>query len=210
MKSLIIFLLSCTVISVTAKAPITAQQALDKSSTFFNTLTTFSLSFKVKTLYDITEEEKEYTGTLMVGPKDKFVLDHSELKMVSDGVTLWEHRKAHKQVLIKSLIDMESGFHTSEIIFKYLKCTPLTIAHKKEKNTPYLVLTLDPSKQITYLKGMKVWLDPTDFSPKRLKTIDVSDNVSWYTIDNFKSNPPVNDKTFTYTPALTLETIDMR
>ncbi|MGL1903480.1 MAG: outer-membrane lipoprotein carrier protein LolA [Fibrobacterales bacterium] len=210
MKSLIISILLCAVFSVSAKTSLTAQQALDKSSAFFNTLNTFSLSFQVKTLYDITEEEKEYTGTLLVGPKDKFVLDHSELNMVSDGVTIWEHRKAHKQVLIRSLIDMESGFHTSEIIFKYLKCTPLTIAHKKEGGTSYLILTLDPSKQITYLKGMKVWLDPTDFSPKRLKTMDVSDNTSWYTIKNFKSNPSVIEGTFTSTPASHLEIIDMR
>jgi len=187
-----------------------ASEVLKRSSDFFNSLKDFSLSFKVKTLYDITDEEKVYSGTLKIGQKDKFKLDHAELMMVSDGVTLWEYRKGHNQVLIKSLLDLESGFHSSEILFKYLKCEPLSVEKRMEKRVNYYVLTLDPTKQITYLKTMEVWLSADDYSPQRLKTIDVSDNASWYTITDFSKNPGLAQSTFTFTPDEKTEVIDMR
>ncbi len=202
--ALISLLLYTTAFSETPKS------ALDKSSKFFNSLKNFSLAFEVTTLYDITEEKKTYTGTLIVGQKDKFALDHSEINMVSDGVVLWEHRKAHNQVLIKSLLDLESGFHSSEILFKYLKCKPLTVTEKKEKGNKYFVLTLDPTKHITYLKNMEVWLNGSDYSPYKIKTIDVSDNTSWYTINDFKGNQDIPEATFTFVPKKNTEIIDMR
>ncbi len=203
-------ILGLILLSLSLASAQTPQSVLDKSSTFFSALKNFSLSFEVTTLYDITEEKKTYTGTLIVGQKDKFALDHSEITMISDGVVLWEHRKAHNQVLIKSLLDLQSGFHSSEILFKYLKCKPLTVTKKTEKGIQYFVLTLDPTKQITYLKDMEVWLNGSDYSPNKIKTIDVSDNTSWYTINDFKSNQDIPETTFTFVPKKNTDIIDMR
>jgi outer membrane lipoprotein-sorting protein len=187
-----------------------AKEILAKSSSYINSLQNFSLDFKVKTVYDVTDEERFYEGTLTVGQKDRFALRHSEIEFISDGVTIWEHRTKHKQVLVKSLIDLESGFHPSEILFKYLRCTPTQMTSKKEGGSSYYVLTLDPTNQITYLKSMEVWLKSDNYTPYRLKTIDVSDNTSWYTILSFNPNPKLNDQSFVFTPDTNIEIIDMR
>lgn len=187
-----------------------AEEALNKSAAYFNSAKILSLDFQVKVKYQVSGEESRQNGSLLVGQGDKFRLVLPGQKVQSDGVTLWQFNESQKQVLIKSLLDLESAFHPSEVLFKYLKCKPISIEKKDIDGQATYRLLLDPTNYIRSFTAMEVWLKTTDHSPVRLKTVDVSGNISWYEITNLRRDPPVKESDFVFVLPAGVEEIDMR
>lgn len=187
-----------------------AKSVLQKSSEFFDRADYIYIDFSVKTHYDVTDETNVSDGDLLVGDGDEFRLRVPGLEYYSDGVNLWQVNIASKQVLAKSLLDLDGGLHPSELLFRYLRCKPLSVKKDKLDGQDVYVLQLDPTGEIKIATTMEVWLDATDYSPVRLKTTDVSGNTSWYTIKDLKTNLQVKAADFVYKAPKGVEVIDMR
>jgi outer membrane lipoprotein carrier protein len=187
-----------------------ATQVLSKSAEYFNKAKNVSLDFTVKVHYEVTDETKNYTGDILIGQKDHFRLRIPGMLMMSDGVNLWQHNIDQKQVLVKSLLDMENSFHPSEMLFRYLRCQPLDIQKKTHNGKAVYLLKLDPKNQIKSMTAMEVWLLASDYSPVRLKTTDVSGNTSWYEISNMARDIKVSDSDYEFKTPAGVEEIDMR
>jgi len=187
-----------------------AKSVLQKSSDFFDQADNIYIDFSVKTHYEVTDETNVSDGDLLLGDGDEFRLRVPGLEYYSDGVNLWQVNTASKQVLAKSLLDLDGGLHPSELLFRYLRCKPLAVKKDQLDGQEVYVLQLDPTGEIKIATKMEVWLDAKNFSPLRLKTIDVSKNTSWYTIKDLKTNIQVKHEDFVYKAPKGVEVIDMR
>jgi outer membrane lipoprotein carrier protein len=185
---------------------LTPEEALQKSALFYRSGENISFSFKVDIEYEVTGETAQYEGSVLVAGKDNFILKTPTLEVYSDGVNMWEYRPKAKQVLIKSLLDLENSLHPSDILFKYLECKPLVVT----KSPQGLVLSLDPKGKIKALENMKVWLKLSTFEPTRLETIDVSGNKSVYSLKKIKKNIKIALNHFEFITPKGIEEIDMR
>lgn len=187
-----------------------AEEALRKSAAFFREAKAISLNFRVRIHYEVTGEQASHEGDLLVGQGDRFRLRIPGQQHFSDGVNLWQFNETQKQVLLKSLLDLEGAFHPSEILFKYLKCKPLALEREVVNGKNLLHLKLDPKGHITSLTQMSVWLDPANHSPVRMKTVDITGNQSFYEIFRLQRNPPVNENDFTFRIPPGVDELDMR
>ena len=188
----------------------TAEQALEKSKAWFKSGRAWNLDFKVQVFYADSPDIASQNGKLLVAEGDRFVLDMAGIKFYSDGESLWQHNVEQKQVLIKSVEDLSSSLHPSELLFKYLNCKANEISEGEFGGEKLWVLKLDPSKYAGQFTQMEVWLSKKDFSPKRLYTVDPSGNGSWYNIVNLKVVKSVSTGDFKYKSIKGVDEIDMR
>ena len=188
----------------------TAEQALEKSKAWFKSGRAWNLDFKVQVFYADSPDIASQNGKLLVAEGDRFVLDMAGIKFYSDGESLWQHNVEQKQVLIKSVEDLSSSLHPSELLFKYLNCKAKEISEGEFGGERLWVLKLDPSKYAGQFTQMEVWLSKKDFSPKRLYTVDPSGNGSWYNIVNLKVVKSVSTGDFKYKSIKGVDEIDMR
>ena len=188
----------------------TADEAMEKSKTWFKSGKAWDLSFRVQVFYVDSPEIASQDGKLLVAEGDRFVLDMAGIKFYSDGESLWQHNIEQKQVLIKAVEDLSSSLHPSELLFKYLNCKAKSISEGEFGGEKLWVLKLDPSKYAGQFTQMEVWLSKKDFSPKRLFTVDPSGNGSWYNIVNLKVMKKNSMDDFKYKSIKGVDEIDMR
>ena len=189
---------------------ITADEAMEKSKAWFKSGKAWNLDFKVQVFYADSPDIASQNGKLLVAEGDRFVLDMAGIKFYSDGENLWQYNVEQKQVLIKSVEDLSSSLHPSELLFKYLNCKAKEISEGEFNNQKLWVLKLDPSKYKGQFTQMEVWLSQKDFSPVRLFTVDPSGNSSWYNIVNLKVMKNVTVEDFRYKALPGVDEIDMR
>ena len=198
------------VFATTSAFAVTASEAMDKSKAWFKSGKAWSLDFKVQVFYSDSPDIASQNGKLLVADGDRFVLDMAGIKFYSDGESLWQYNMEQKQVLIKSVEDLSSSLHPSELLFKYLNCKANEISEGVFGGQKLWVLKLDPSKYEGQFTQMEVWLSQKDFSPVRLYTVDPSGNGSWYNIVNLKVVKSVAASDFKYKPVKGVDEIDMR
>ena len=198
------------VFAVSSAFAVTASEAMEKSKAWFKSGRAWSLDFKVQVFYSGSPDIASQNGKLLVADGDRFVLDMAGIKFYSDGESLWQHNVEQNQVLIKSVEDLSSSLHPSELLFKYLNCKAKEISEGEFGGKKLWVLKLDPSKYEGQFTQMEVWLSQKDFSPARLYTVDPSGNGSWYNIVNLKVVKSVSAADFKYKPIKGVDEIDMR
>lgn len=189
---------------------ITADEAMEKSKAWFKSGKAWNLDFKVQVFYADSPDIASQNGKLLVAEGDRFVLDMAGIKFYSDGENLWQYNVEQKQVLIKSVEDLSSSLHPSELLFKYLNCKAKEISEGEFNKQKMWVLKLDPSKYAGQFTQMEVWLSKKDYSPKRLYTVDPTGNGSWYNIVNLSVVKSWKVEDFKYKPVKGVDEIDMR
>ena len=125
---------------------VSADQVMKKSQDWFKSGKAWSLSFKLQLFYADSPDIVSQQGSLVVAEGDRFKLELAGIKFYSDGESLWQHNVEQKQVLIKSVEDLSSALHPSELLFKYLNCKALSVTEGVFANQKLWVLKLDPSK----------------------------------------------------------------
>ncbi len=187
-----------------------ADSVMALSKKWFDSGKAWNFDFLVRVDYAGTPESGFQNGNLLVTGKDMFRLQLSGLSIYSDGTNFWQWNKEQNQVLLKLMEDMESNMHPSELLFKYLKCKPLSMRQDKVGNKAANVVTLDASQYGKDFSQMEVWLSTKDASPLRLVTTDPLGNVSTYDISNLKRRDDVKKEDFIFKPGKGVDVIDMR
>jgi outer membrane lipoprotein-sorting protein len=206
-----VFLLLCFLfVGVMPLYASSADDVLQKSKAWFKTGTSWSLDFDVKVYPAGSPDVSQQKGSLLVGEKNKFRLSVSGITFISDGVSLWQWNIEQRQVLIKSIEDLSSALHPSELLFKYLNCRAISVREEQWKKKKVYVLTLDPAKYGDQFKAMEVWLSAKDYSPIRLFTVDHIDNASQYEISNLKIVKKTTLADFTFKSSKEIDEVDMR
>ena len=197
-------------LAVNCAFALSADEAMEKSKAWFKSGKAWNLEFRVQVFYSDSPDIASQGGKLLVAEGDRFVLDMAGIKFYSDGESLWQYNVEQNQALIKSVEDLSSSLHPSELLFKYLNCKAKAISEGEFNKQKMWVLTLDPSKYKGQFTQMEVWLSKTDFSPKRLYTVDPAGNGSWYNIVNLSVVKSWKAEDFKYKPIKGVDEIDMR
>lgn len=204
-----ILLFSSLVLAASAAAsPADSVMALSKK--WFDSGKAWSFDFRVRADYAGSAESGFQSGNLLVADSDRFRLQMVGMSIYSDGKNFWQWNRETKQVLLKLLEDMESNVHPSELLFKYLKCRPLSMKEKTIGGKKANVLSLDASEYGKDFAEMEVWLSAKDASPMKLVTVDPLQNVTTYEISNLKRVDKVKASDFVPVPDKGVDVIDMR
>lgn len=187
-----------------------AGDAMVKAVEFYQKVKNLSIEFKADTYWSATEEWNSYKGSLWLSEKDKFHLFLPELEMVSDGKTLWRYSRENKQVVVENFEDSGENVHPSRILFDFLKCTPRSMKEVVENKKKYLQIDLDVSGDLKNYDSLRVLLETGSFAPYKIKTVDVAENKSVYTITSIKRNVKFKKKSFQFTVPKGVEEVDLR
>lgn len=199
-----------TLFAVQSALALTADEALNKSKAWFKTGKAWNLDFQLQVFMANSPDIVSQKGSLLVTDGDKFKLEIMGIRFYSDGESIWQWNVEQNQVLIKDVEDLSQALHPSELLFKYLNCKAISLSEGTYNKKKLWVLKLDPSKYAGQFTQMEVWLDPKDFSPVRLYTIDPENNTSWYNILNLKVMKKVSIEDFRYKSNSVVDEIDMR
>ncbi len=189
---------------------LTAEEALQNSKSWFRKTDTHSFDFRAETFMAQSTASNTQKGHILVSGDNRFRLNISGFTFVSDGKNLWQWNMAQKQVLIKSVEDLESALHPTELLFKYLNCRAISLDTKKWKAKDVYALVLSPEQYAGQFSEMEVWLSKENFSPVRLFTVDAVGNSTWYDISNLKSIKNTKPEEFQFKTPPGVDEIDMR
>lgn len=189
---------------------LTADEALNKSKEWFKSGKAWNLDFQLQVFMANSPDIVSQKGSLLVAEGDMFKLEIMGIRFYSDGESIWQWNVEQNQVLIKAVEDLSQSLHPSELLFKYLNCKALSLSEGTYNKKKLWVLKLDPSKYAGQFTQMEVWLDPKDFSPVRLYTVDPENNSSWYNIINLKVMKKASVEDFRYKSNSVVDEIDMR
>jgi len=205
----IFFALSISVLSLVHAAE-SPDSVLALSASTLKSAAVWSLDFQVDVRDAAGKLQSSSKGSLLLGSGDRFRLRIPGQEYTSDGISLWQYTQAQKQVLIKSLADLEGAMHPSEALFRYLRCKPVALSKAQMQGKTYHLLKLDPAGQMKGYTALDVWLTEDKAMPVQLAMKDGAGSVISYRISNLLKNPQVTDSDFKFKSKGDIEEIDMR
>lgn len=168
-----------------------------------------SLEFELRIVDALHNTQAPQKGSLLLGPRDQFVLTLAGQQYLSDGITLWQYAPTQQQVLIKNVADLDGVFHPSEVLFKYLHCPVLKMQTTQLQGQKVEHLELDPQSQLPGYTQLAVWINQ-QHHPVQIVLRDNSDNVITYLISQVRTNVKATGADFKFKSSADIDEIDMR
>jgi outer membrane lipoprotein-sorting protein len=204
-----LFLILFSLLSTTTLWALDPAELLAQSAKNFTQHSDWSLNYQLRMQHQSTGEVTQQQGALALSSKDRFYLQTQDLEVMSNGVDLWEYHVPARQVVVKSLLDLDHSMHPSRILTSYLRCKPIGVEMQELLGNQVPVVQLDPTGQINTLQAMSVWLDPKEFTPLRIHTLDLAGNQTWYDLSRLERKKFVADF-FDFKIPAGVEELDMR
>jgi outer membrane lipoprotein carrier protein len=187
-----------------------AESILAKSGERLKSAKIWSMDFRVESRVSDGSVQAAYKGDFLLGSGDRFRLRLPGQHYYSDGISLWQYNELQKQVMIKNSVETDGGMHPSEVMFRYLKCKPLSLSKGVFQGVPVHIIQLDPKGQVKAFTAMEVWLKESDQTPVKIVTTDKTGSTTLYEITNLRKDPNLGDSAFRFVATKDVEEIDMR
>jgi len=136
----------------------------------------FSIDFDQSIYWSVREKTSKKSGTIVIAPVDKFRIELSDETYVSNGLICWQHSVKNRQVVIRSINDIDMSFHPSNLLASFL--ARYTFTEKQEGDATVLSAT-DTVADSDYRKVAITAMGKTGLVKKLVYT-DKNDNVHTY------------------------------
>jgi outer membrane lipoprotein-sorting protein len=185
--------------------------ALKEIRSKYKSLKTFKCEFTEQFQWQMTGEQVERKGEIVIGSENRFKVTTPEQVMVSDGVNLYRHNLSRKQVMIESignaqnllprklLLDFTSDFDATEM-------SPIAVSGKAGFR-----LDLKPQKpEESLISTASIWVSDEDFIVHRMRFEDMNRNFTTYSLQNIVFDAAVPDSATIFTTPENVEIFDLR
>jgi outer membrane lipoprotein carrier protein len=186
-----------------------AVKAMKKAYEFYQSAKSLSIEFTADVYWLATETWNKSEGALWLREKDEFHLFLPEMEMISDGKMLWKYSKENKQVVLENYEGSSTNAHPSQILFKFLKCNPVSLDTIREEKQSYLKISMDVQKDLKEYDSLDVYLHLKSFKPYKICTVDAAENKSIYTVHKIKRNVAFKKKAFQFSVPKGVELVDL-
>jgi outer membrane lipoprotein-sorting protein len=197
--------------SLLAGADITPKKIVQNIEKKLDSAKTLKVAFRETYIWMLTGEEQSLEGELILESDDRFRVTTDDQVIVSDGKSLWTYSKPSNRVLIDVCDASEEALYPRRILFRYTK--DYNVRLKGEESVlekECYVLEFLASTAEEYFPQVTVWVDKTEWVPRKVEQVDLNENRTVYLLNMLVFNPAVPKNTFEFTIPEGAEVIDMR
>lgn len=200
MKKVALFLLTFAFISASFAQNIDggATEILKKVSSKYQNYSSMQFNYTLKT----TKNEK----TLSVGKGDFFIKANKykttfdDQQIFCDGVSIWNYQKSTNEVSIYDfdLGDEQNILNPQNILKNWDKqFRAKFIRDEFTNNVQVSLIDLTPKTAQSYYR-IRIFVNKTSFNIVKIAVYEKDNTIYTYSIEQFKSNVPLDDKIFTF------------
>lgn len=188
-------------IVVNAQYDTEAKQILQKVSTKYEGLKSYSVNFVNKLHSPLAGIDEETKGSAIVSG-EKFKIELEDHLIIVDGKSMWTFLKEDNEVNISEYDPEESEINPSNIYkmwekgYKYRMLDDENIGGVKHFN-----IELNPEDKNNQIFKVKIWINANDYSIKKWIMFEKSGNRYSYEISQFKPNVSISSTTFKFDKA---------
>jgi len=172
---------------------------------------TIRLEFLEERIWKLTGETQGLRGELVLEGESRFRISTEDQVIVSDGTTLWTYNLPTKQVLIDKLVNTKDALLPRQILFQYTRDYRVHgLAGESVLGIPCAVLVFTSETGDVFIPQVKVWVDKTEWIPRKIEQKDINEDLTVYTLENVRIGIPLDPSLFRFTPPKDADVIDMR
>lgn len=188
-----------------------AAKIVEKLQKQYSGLDDAYVEFTQTVKFAVTGNEQSFSGKLWMMKGQKYRIELEDQTIVTDGASVWSHSKAHGQVLIDRYREDPHSFSPDKLVASLPReYTPTTVGQEKWAKRDITILKLLPKDDDSDFRWMKVWVDVDEPLMRRIQVLDVSDNLTTYSIDSLRTNGGVTESMFRFTPPTGVNVLDLR
>lgn len=188
-----------------------AKSLLSKIEKKYDGIRDVRISFTQHVRFGVTQSEQTFSGTMLMKKGNKYHIELEDQTIVTDGKSVWSYAKSNKQVIIDKYKEDPGSFSPDKILVNVPEhYTPSLFGNETISGKETSVLKLIPIDTKSNLQWMKVWVDHDDWLMRKIQLLDISDNLTTYSIDRIRMNEGVNDSLFIFETPAHVEVIDLR
>jgi outer membrane lipoprotein-sorting protein len=167
------------------------------------------LAFDLETYWAVREKTRKRSGSVVLGPDDRFRAEIGKTVWVCDGRTYWQYNAKTNQVVIKQLLDIDLSMHPSQIVKAYLTEYDFTV---KEVDGKRAVLEGVRASEDTRGREQTVtlWVDTKKNTITKAVSVDKQGNRNTYTFTKTRLAVGANPGTFQFEIPEGAEVLDTR
>jgi outer membrane lipoprotein carrier protein len=188
-----------------------AADILEKLRSKVDSIRDATVVFTQTVRFGITKSEQSFHGTFVMRKGNKYRIEMDQQTIVTDGKSVWSYSVPNNQVLIDKFKDDPRSYTPDKILVE-LPANSITTSLGKEKigERECTILKMVPKDSKAAVTWMKVWVEHGEWLAKKIQVLDVSENLTTYTINGITINKGIPDSQFRYTPPPGAEVIDVR
>lgn len=169
-----------------------------------------SAEFVQVTTSAFLESSERFSGTLILSG-NKYRVQTGSQTIVTDGITLWIHNRAEKQVIINSYESDASSFSLTTFLGQMGKDYRFILQGTTTKNgVVYDTVSLLPSDGTSQFRSVKMEVRKTDTVVTHLEVVDLNDVQMTFDLSSIKVNPVIPADIFVLKVPTDAEIIDLR
>lgn len=207
-----VFLLLCAVgLSFAQEKGLSVKEITEKLQKRYESIQDATARFTQHVKFGFSKIEQDFTGSLKMKKPNKYRIETDYQTLVTDGTTVWSYSPVNKQVLIDRYKETPDSFTPDQFLLNLPANYYATIlTPETNAEGTFIVLKLTPKDDQSFVKSMKVSVEPGSWIVRRVEMVDVNDTEKTYVIQEIKINTSIKDNTFSFTPAAGTEVVDLR
>ena len=170
-----------------------------------------SVDFTETVKFGVTQSEQDFSGRFMMKRGNKYRIELEQETIVTDGTTVWSYSKINKQVLIDKYKKDPKSFSPENVLVNVPENYYATLLDNGQgEGGKTYDIKLVPKDGKSNIKWIKVWVDQDELLMRKIQSLDVSDNLTTYTIKGIRLNLSLDDASFQFQAPNNVEVIDLR
>jgi outer membrane lipoprotein carrier protein len=188
-----------------------AQDIIEKVREKYGEMEDATLHFSQKVKFNISKAEYSSSGILYMKKTNHYRIVTNDRTFVTDGKTVWSYTPANKQVLIDTYKEEPRSFSPERFLLSVPKdFYSAILSREKFQGKNVVVLKLTPKEDNTSMKSLKLWIDDGEWLLWKAEIVDLSDNITTYTVSDIRLNTAISDSTFSFVAPPGVEVVDLR
>ncbi len=155
--------------------------------------------------------EQTFNGTLTMKKPNKYRIQSEHQTLVTDGLTVWAYSPINNQVVVDTYKENKNSISPDQFVLNLPSDYYATLlGSEKTKDGTLFILKLVPKDDRSFVKSVKIWVEGSSWTVRKISLNDVNDTETTYTIKELKLNTSVKDTAFTFHPPTGTEVVDLR
>jgi outer membrane lipoprotein carrier protein len=169
------------------------------------------IAFRQRIKYGVTEAEQTFQGTLVMKKGNKYRIELEDQVIVTDGSSVWSYVRSNQQVIVDRYREDPQAFTPDKLLVNVPeRYTSEIIGSERLHGRPLTVVKMIPRDPKSQARWLKIWVDEDAALMRQVQLLDISDNLTTYSIDSLSLNTGVTDAQFRYDAPAGVEVIDLR
>jgi len=188
-----------------------ADEVLSHLQKKYDSVRDLSASFTQTVRFGVMRSTQTFSGKLWMKKDNKYRIEMDQQTIVTDGRTVWTYSELNRQAFVDSFRDDPKTITPERLLAtaptNYLASL---IGREEIGGVETIVLKLVPKDTKSFMKSMKLWVDPSTWLMTKVEVLDASENLTTYIAKGVTINAGLDDAMFHFTPPAGVDVIDLR